>query len=205
MQPDAGYGGPNRFRWFRVLRWVMVAGAAAIAVILILRKDYVLGILIGAMAMLRLALLVGTRRRRFYRWSGGSGSSGHGMPGPGTDGPYSRHAGAGGVPGGPGAGRFLPGLARSEFIVAAGVIGMDPIQVRRSYNQGRSLAEMAAGAGVPLERVVSAIVSDAGAKIDDAVATGVIPERRGVRFKSRLPIWADRLVEYRRRDFQAAS
>jgi hypothetical protein len=183
MQPGARYGGRSGLRWLRVLRWVLVAGAAAIALILILRKDYVLGILIGAMAMLRLTLLVGTRRRRTY-----------GGP-----------AGAGGASGSPGPGRFLPGLARSEFIVAAGVIGMDLIQMRQSYDQGRSLAEMAAGMGVPLDRVVRAIVSDAGAKIDDAVARGVIPERRGARFKSRLPVWADRLVEHRRRDFQAAT
>jgi hypothetical protein len=98
--------------------------------------------------------------------------------------------------------RPLAGLARSEFLVAAGVIGMAPAQMRDAYDRGSSLAEMAVRNGVPLERVLNAIVGDAGSKIDDAVARGTMNPRRAVRFKSRLPIWGDRLVNHHKHDLQ---
>ena len=166
---------------------MLVAGAAAIAVVLILRKDYVLGALIGAMAVLRLGLLLATRRRRVL----GRGAARRPAGSPGGRAPGN-------------AGGFLSALARSEFLVAAGVIGMDPMQMRQSYDQGMTLAEMAAGMGVPLDRVLGAIVSDASVKIDDAVARGTIPQRRAAFFKSRLPVWAGRLVNHRKRELQAA-
>ena len=171
MQSGAGRGAGNKLRWVRALRWVLVAGGVAIAIVLLLRRDYVLGVLIAATAVLRLGMLLGTARRRRHRRGGVPDASGV-----------------------PASGGFVVGLARSEFLVAAGVIGMDRAQVRQSFHQGRSLAEMAADVGVPLDRVLGAIVSDAAAKVDDAVARGTIPERRGLRLKSRLPILANRLV-----------
>ncbi len=163
----------------------------ALATVLLLRRDYVIGSLIAVLVVVRIAILVGTtRRRRPYMRTNGSSA----QPGAAST---ATAAATGGLFGGaarPG-GRALAGLARSEFLVAAGVIGMAPGQMRDAFNRGSSLAEMAASSGVPLDRVVNAIVTDAGLKIDDAVARGTLNPRFAARFKSRLQVWAERIVE----------
>jgi hypothetical protein len=79
---------------------------------------------------------------------------------------------------------------------------MAPLQMRDAYDRGSSLAEMAASNGVPLDRVVNAIVGDAGLKVDDAVAQGTMNPRFAAGFKSRLPVWANRIVNHHKRDLQ---
>jgi hypothetical protein len=180
-------------RLVRVLRWVLVAASLALATVLLLRRDYVVGFLIAGLVVVRVAILVGTAGRgRPYRRGSRASAQQAGMPA--TPGVASPTAQSGGRP--------LAGLARSEFLVAAGVIGMAPAQMSLAYNRGSSLAEMAAGNGVPLERVLNAIVGDAGSKIDDAVARGTMNPRRAVRFKSRLPVWGERLVNHHKHDLQ---
>ncbi len=167
--------GRHRRTSFWTFRWVMVAIGAAIAAVLLLRGDYLLGGLIGALATVRLVyMLVFFGRRRAFRSSYGAGPLGG----------------------------DLRGLARSEFMVAAGVVGLDPAQVRRAFDQGRSLAELATGAGVPLERLVNAIVSDASAKIDQGVAGGRLTQERAREDKARLPVWASRLVKFHKGDLR---
>jgi hypothetical protein len=193
MQVDPLYGIRRRMRLVRVLRWVLVAASLALATVLLLRRDYVVGFLIAGLVVVRVAILVGTAGRgRPYRRGSRVSAQQAGMPA--TPGVASPTAQSGGRP--------LAGLARSEFLVAAGVIGMAPAQMSLAYNRGSSLAEMAAGNGVPLERVLNAIVGDAGSKIDDAVARGTMNPRRAVRFKSRLPVWGERLVNHHKHDLQ---
>jgi hypothetical protein len=200
MQVDPVYGFGRRIRLVRVLRWVLVALSLALATVLLLRHDYVIGSLIAVLVVVRVAILMGTtRRRRPYMRTSRS-------PGQPAAVPTASGATTGGTLSGaprPG-GRALSGLARSEFLVAAGVIGMAPAQMRDAYDSGNSLAEMAATKGVPVDRILSAVVTDAGLKIDDAVAQGTMNPRFAARFKSRLPIFADRIVNHHKRDLQRA-
>jgi hypothetical protein len=193
MQVGLLYGIGRRRRLIRALRWVLVAASLALATVILLRRDYVVGSLIAGLVVVRVAILASTagRGRRYGRTSQ--------APAQQTDLPATP-----GVvrPAAPSGARPLEGLVRSEFLVAAGVIGLAPARMRNAYNRGSSLAEMAAGNGVPLERVVNAIVGDAGSKIDDAVARGTMNPRRAVRFKSRLPVWGNRLVNHHKHDLQ---
>jgi len=88
--------------------------------------------------------------------------------------------------------------------VAAGVIGMSPPETRRAFDDGRTLVELAAGAGVPLDRVINAIVSDASVKIDQARAQGRVSEERASHARAQLPVWAHGLVNFRKGDLQRA-
>jgi hypothetical protein len=196
VQVDPVYGFGRRIRLVRVLRWVLVVFSLALATVLLLRHDYVIGSLIAVLVVVRIAILVGTTRRRrpYLRTNGSLAQPGASTPQPGAS------SAATGVSGG----RPLAGLARSEFLVAAGVIGMAPGQMRDAFDRGSSLAEMAASSGVPLDRVVNAIVTDAGLKVDDAVARGTLNPRFAARFKSRLPVWAERIVNHHKRDLQRA-
>jgi hypothetical protein len=47
-----------------VIRWVMVALTAVLAALLIARGNVVIGVVLGALAVTRVALLVGMQRRR---------------------------------------------------------------------------------------------------------------------------------------------
>jgi hypothetical protein len=161
----------------RIFRWVMVAGSLAIAAVLLARGNDVLGLLIGALAIVRVVyLLLLVRRRRAFRPSHSAG-------------PVRE---------------VLRGLVRSEFKVAAGIIGLDPAQVRRAFDEGRSLGELARSAGVPVERVVDAVVIDASGKIDEGVAEGRVTRERALQAKARLPMWANRLVNLHKGDARRA-
>jgi len=200
MQVDSGFGFGRRIRLVRVLRWVLVALSLGLATALLLRHDYIVGSLIAVLVIVRVAILMSTSRRRrpYMRMNR--------PPGQPASASAASSAATGGTSSGastPG-GRPLLGLARSEFLVAAGVIGMAPPQMREAYNSGSSLAEMAASNGVPIDRVVNAIVGDARLKIDDAVAQGTVNPRFAVKFKSRLPVWANRIVNHHKKDLQRA-
>jgi hypothetical protein len=58
----------------RVIRWIVVALSAALSIALIARGNLILGVIIGALALSRAALLIGMqrRRRRFRRRVRGS-------------------------------------------------------------------------------------------------------------------------------------
>jgi hypothetical protein len=99
---------------------------------------------------------------------------------------------------------LLQGLRGPAFQTAAGAIGLDPADVHRAFDQGRSLAELAAGAGVPVDTVVNAVVSDASARIDQDVATGSIDTATALQAKERLPRWANRLVNFHKGERHSA-
>jgi hypothetical protein len=180
MQPGQGYPRGGGRTWFRALRWVLVAGTLAVAAVLISRHDYVIGYLIGGLALVRVVYLVGTTRRPMP----GRARYGAGQAWP---------AGGGGL---------LRELARPEFAVAAREIGIQGQDMRRGFDEGRSIAELAARAGVPLERVVNAMVADATETIDRKVAAGEISEQQGLSVKARIPVWADRLAHFHKGDLR---
>jgi hypothetical protein len=182
MQQGQPYGGGGYWSSFRAFRFVLIAGSLAVAAVLLARGDELLGLLIGALALARLGyMLASSRRRRSFRGSRGAGPrSGGQMPVQVRE--------------------LLQGLRGTSFQTAAGVIGLDIAEVRRAFDQGRSLAELAAGTGVPVDRVVNAVVSGASAQIDHDVAAGSLTGENALLAKERLPRWANRLVNFHKGD-----
>ena len=128
--------------WIRVLRWAIVDVSLTLGGVLLARGDYVIGGLICVLGVFRAVFLIATTRPR--------------MAPRGQFNPLNRsnqvdtdRPGAGAAP----VRELLRGLARTEFKVAAGAIGVDPSQFRRAFNSGTSIAELAAEKGVPLDRV----------------------------------------------------
>jgi hypothetical protein len=141
-------------------------------VILLAAGETLIGGLLVAMATVRIVLLVSMQRRMR------SSSS------------QSR-----GINSRPGGGRqMLQRLAGMELDVAATAIGVAPDVLRRAVNDGSSIAALAADAGVPSDRVVNAVVRDANAKVNRAVADGRIAADRATRLRDGLPNWAEQLV-----------
>ena len=159
----------------RTFRWVMTGLGLAAGVLLVATGHTVVGAVIGGLALVRLAFLCSFERRR--------------RRGPGD----VARGGAGNDPG-------LRSLVRGQFEVAAGAIGTSPSEVRIDFANGRSIAEIAASRGVPVQRVVDAVVADAAAKLDRAVADGRTTSTMAARIKTRLPRWATRLVNGHRGD-----
>ena len=95
-------------------------------------------------------------------------------------------------------------MARDEFLVAAGAMGMSGGQLLQDFNGGMSIAEMAASASVGLEPIIDAIVNYASGRIDRAVAQGSVEKDEGNSAKSKLRPWAGRLVNIRKRDLPSS-
>jgi hypothetical protein len=91
-------------------------------------------------------------------------------------------------------GQLLQRLARNELDVAATAIGIAPDELRRAVDDGRTISAVAADAGIPSRRVVDAVVRDASAKVDRAVAAGNVAPNRARIVRNRLPHWAERFV-----------
>jgi len=91
-------------------------------------------------------------------------------------------------------GQLLQRLARNELDVAATAIGIAPEELRRAVDDGRTISAVAADAGIPSRRVVDAVVRDASAKVDRAVAAGNVAPNRARVVHNRLPHWAERFV-----------
>lgn len=151
------------------LQWVMVILGLGIAAVLLLRGSYILGLLIAVLATIRVVYVMGMSRRRRT---------------------LDDLLEAGWVRG------ILRQLVPSEFILASGIVGLDLAQARRAFDRGSSLAELATGAGVPVERLVDAIVSDASDKLDREVTKRRMTQDQASQVKARLPIWANRLVHF---------
>jgi hypothetical protein len=141
-------------------------------VILLAAGQTLIGGLLVAMAAVRIVLLVSMQRRM-----------------------RSSSSQARGVNGRRGGGRqMLQRLAGMELDVAATAIGVAPDVLRHAVDDGRSIAALAADAGVPSDRVVDAVVRDANTKVDRAVADGRIAPDRASMLRNRLPNWAEQLV-----------
>ena len=158
---------------YRTFRWVMAALGLAAGALLVATDHLVVGIVIGGLALTRLAFLCSwEHRRRRARRAGGE---------------YP----------------LLQTLARGQFEVAADAIGISAAELRVGFATGRSIAEVASAHGVAVESVVAAVVADASDKLDRAVANGLTTRLAADRFTSRLPEWATRLVNRHRSDLRS--
>jgi hypothetical protein len=164
-----------------VLRLAIIGLGLVVGTLLLARGNTVLGALIVAGVGLRLVLLFTMRRRRRYLYAAFGGA-----PAPGS------------TPTGP-----LRALAPDAFRTAAAKLGVGPAELRVSFSQGRSIAELAADRHVPVDGVVDAIVSDTRARIDRAVSEGRMPAADGDRAKGNAPRWASRLVTAHRGELLA--
>jgi hypothetical protein len=91
-------------------------------------------------------------------------------------------------------GQMLRRLGRNELDVAATAIGIAPDELRRAVDDGRTISAVAADAGISSQRVVDAVVRDASAKVDHAVAVGNVAPNRARVVRNRLPHWAEHFV-----------
>jgi hypothetical protein len=151
----------------RVIWWIIIAFGLGVGAALLLLGYYLFGVIIGGFAVLRLMYTLSLPNRRGPTW----------LP------PVSDSERA-----------LLRSMARDEFLVAAGAMGMSGTQLRQDFKGGMSIAEMASSAGVALEPIIDAIVNDASARIDRAVAQGSVEQDDGNSAKSKLRPWAERLV-----------
>jgi len=83
--------------------------------------------------------------------------------------------------GGP-VGAFLHGLADS----AAATLGLEASDLVAQLRDGATLQEIAAAQGVPYEDVTAAVVADAQARLNEAVASGRITQERADSILERL-------------------
>ena len=153
----------------RTLRGIIVGLGLVAGALLLATGHVLLGALLGGVAVLHLVVLVGVQRRR-RRFRTARSDTGDGTP------------------------RVLRTLARGQFEVAAGAIGIPSTELRIEFARGRSIAEVARARGVPLESVLTAVVAAAAAKVDRAVADGEAAPGAAVRIKARLPQWATRML-----------
>jgi hypothetical protein len=149
----------------RTRRWAMVGFGLLAGVVLLAAGAPLVGAILLVMAVLRGAVLRAMRRR---------GPAGGGA--------------------GPRSGQLLRRLARNELDTAASAIGIPPADLKRAVDDGRTIASVAADAGVPSRHVVAAVVRDAGAKVDRAVAAGNVAPNRARILHHRLPHWAEHFV-----------
>jgi hypothetical protein len=162
----------HRHRWALALRVAIIGLGLLAGALLLERGNTVFGAVIITAAGLRLVLLVTMTRRRRYLYAAFGGAS---APGAAPIGP-------------------LRALAPDAFRTAAAKLGVEPAELRGSFSQGRSIAELAVDRHVPVDSVVDAIVSDTRARIDRAVSEGRMPAADGDRAKGNAPHWASRLV-----------
>ena len=162
-----------RWNTVRAIRWVLVGVGLVAGIALLASGATLIGVVLVVMASLRLVMLLAMQRRmRSFA-----------NPAPSVAGR------AGGR-----SGQLLQRLARNELDVAATAIGIAPDELRRAVDDGRTISAVAAEAGIPSRRVVDAVVRDASAKVDRAVAAGNVAPNRARMLRNRLPHWAERFV-----------
>ena len=156
----------------RTMRYLFFGVGLVGGVILLAAGQTLIGGLLVAMAAVRIVLLVSMHR----------GMRSSSSQAPRVDG--RRRGGR----------QMLQRLASMELDVAATTIGVAPDVLRSAVSDGRSISAVAADAGVPSDRVVDAVVRDANAKVDRAVADGRMASDRASMLRTRLPNWAEQLV-----------
>ncbi len=169
-----------RWNTVRTIRWAIVGVGLVAGLALVAAGATLIGVVLIVMASLRIALLV-AMQRRMRAFTPSRPASG-------------RAGGSGGGRAGGRSGQLLQRLARNELDVAATAIGIAPDDLRRAVDDGRTISAVAAEAGIPSRRVVDAVVRDASAKVDRAVAAGNVAPNRARTVRNRLPHWAERFV-----------
>jgi uncharacterized protein YidB (DUF937 family) len=85
---------------------------------------------------------------------------------------------------GPGRGRF--GLFGAGLDAAAEALGVTEDELRDALGDGETIAEVAAAQGVDVQPVIDALVAEATARIDEAVADGDLTEEEATERKADL-------------------
>jgi len=157
----------------QTLPWLIVAVVLALGVVLVTRGHLLVGALLCGLGVLRIAylfVLTGRRSAGGRRWDTDPGRL------------------------------LLRGLRPRAVTLAAATIGIEPAELRRDFAGGRSIAEIATAAGVAPETVTSAVIADATAMLDKALADGTAPPQAVSQAKTRLPVWTARLIHAARDD-----
>ena len=87
---------------------------------------------------------------------------------------------------------------------AAKTIGIPADELRADLKAGQSVAEVATAKGVDPQAVVSAWVTGADAKIDQAVTDGKLTQAQADKAKAKVPTIAAKLVDAHKGDRKAA-
>lgn len=85
-------------------------------------------------------------------------------------------------------------LAKAAIKDAAGVIGVSPADLAKELKAGKSVAEVAQAHNVDPQAVIDKLVTDANAKVDEAVAAGKITAERGATAKAKMSERVTKLV-----------
>lgn len=182
----------HRHKTMQVARMGTAAIGMVAGTLLVASGAVLIGLLIVAMATMRLVMfLVAGRQRR--QWEHDRQLDG----GPSAWPPPSQWPPPSPNPGGPAGGLGGSGphrLARREFAVAAATIGIDPDELGLAFAAGRSIADVASTKGVAPATVVDAIVADATTVIDRARRRGRLAPSAVAPNPTRLTDWATRLV-----------
>jgi len=96
---------------------------------------------------------------------------------------------------------WLRAQASDGFLVAAGVIGCPPRELRERFQQGTSIADVASERSVAVEEVTTAIAADLTTKARAAEVAGTLSHDDAERVQQLAPRFADRLVHGQRGDF----
>ena len=106
-----------------------------------------------------------------------------------------------GGPGGPGGHRGPggPGHHRQHVMInsiddAATALGISRLELREALESGKSIAQIAEEKGVDLAKVKAAMVADATARIDAAVADGKLTAEQAATMKEKLAARIDAMV-----------
>jgi hypothetical protein len=89
---------------------------------------------------------------------------------------------------------LLHRLRHRELKVAADTIGVAPATLGSDLKAGQSIADVATANGVSVDSVVNAVVSDASARIAQAVTNGRLTQAQADALTAKLPAFATRLV-----------
>jgi hypothetical protein len=151
------------------MRWVVVGVGLVAGIALLASGATLIGVVLVVLAGVRIAMLLATRRTiQSFRALGETAGARHG--------------------------ELLQRLARNELDVAATAIGIAPDDLRQAVENGRTISAVAADEGISSHQVVAAVVRDASAKVDRAVAAGNVAPNRARFVRNRLPHWAERYV-----------
>jgi hypothetical protein len=151
------------------MRWVLVGVGLVAGVALLAAGATLIGVVLVVLAGVRIAMLLSMQRRMHSFRALGETAGGR-------------------------RGELLQRLARNELDVAATAIGITPDDLRQAVENGRTISAVAADEGISSHQVVAAVVRDASAKVDRAVAAGNVAPNRARFVRNRLPHWAERYV-----------
>lgn len=85
-------------------------------------------------------------------------------------------------------------LAKAAIKNAAGVIGIPPGDLAKELKAGKSIATVATEHNVNPQAVIDKLVTDANAKVDEAVAAGKITQEKGDAAKAKMSERVTKLV-----------